>query len=70
MEEIEKYKWNPADCITLTSPVVFDKYYDIDFDKVQTLDDVKNILKHIKISVHSSYHDIDSVRHLLKYDES
>ena len=63
MEEIEKYKWNT---IGLECAPVFDKHYEIDFEKVQTLDDVNTILKLLKISVFANYQDIDSIMHLLK----
>ena len=43
------------------------EYYEFDFEKIRTLEDVIIILKQITLpDVHKSYKNIDSIQHLLK----
>lgn len=46
----------------LQSPV----FYEIDFEKVNTIEDIKDILKGLDIIFPSGYKNINKIKHLLK----
>lgn len=48
--------------ITLNVP----KIYEIDFDKVKTLEDVKTILKHLNLTVHEYAETFELLKPFLK----
>lgn len=45
------------------------KIFDIDTDKIETLEDVKVILGAMKLRISEDFEDIDKIRHLLKESE-
>ncbi|TQO59357.1 hypothetical protein [Paraclostridium bifermentans] len=45
------------------------KVFDIDADKIETLEDVKVILGAMKLRISEDFEDIDKIRHLLKEPE-
>lgn len=45
------------------------KVFDIDADKIETLEDVKVILGAMKLRISEDFEDIDKIRHLLKESE-
>lgn len=42
------------------------KIFDIDTDKIETLEDVKVILGAMKLRISEDFEDIDKIRHLLR----
>ena len=48
--------------VVLKSPVL----YEIDFEKVNTLEDVKDILKGLDLIFSTGYKNLDKIEHLLK----
>lgn len=48
--------------VVLQSPVI----YEIDFEKVNTLEDVKDILKGLDLKFSTGYKNLDKIEHLLK----
>lgn len=48
--------------VVLQSPV----FYEIDFEKVNTLEDVKDILKGLDLTFSTGYRNLERIKHLLK----
>lgn len=48
--------------LTMTLP----KKYEIDFDKINTIEDIKQVLKAMDIAVFDHSSEFDSLKHLLK----